>query len=287
VSGASLHLREDPWERLANLREAVPDIPFQMLLRGANAVGYTSYPDNVVYQFCKVAKETGMDVFRMFDSVNYIENKKIGIDAVGQAGGIVEAAVCYTGDVSDPNRGMYNLEYYLKFARELEAQGIHVLCIKDMAGLLKPQAATMLVGAIRQEFPNLPIHVHTHDTAGTGVASMLACAKAGADAVDAACDAMSGTTSQPSLGAIVAGTSCTELDTGLDMGQIQSLNEYWEECRGLYAPFESGQKTGSSDVYDHEMPGRQYTNRKCCCCCCHLFCANVIWLGRPACFANV
>ena len=157
-------LREDPWERLATLREAVPDIPFQMLLRGANAVGYTSYPDNVVFDFCKVAKEAGMDVFRVFDSVNYLENMKLGIDAVGQAGGIVEAAVCYTGDVSNPERGMYNLDYYLEFARQLEQLGIHVLAIKDMAGLLKPQAATLLIGALRKEHPNLPIHVHTHDT---------------------------------------------------------------------------------------------------------------------------
>ena len=201
-----------------------------------------------------------MDVFRVFDSVNYIENMKLGIDAVGTAGGIVEAAVCYTGDVSDPSKGRYNLDYYLNFVRELKALGIHVLCIKDMAGLLKPQAATMLVGAIRQEFPDLPIHVHTHDTAGTGVASMLACARAGADAVDAATDAMSGTTAQPSLGAIVASTQGSDLDTGLYLDQVQALNEYWEECRGLYAPFESGQKTGSSDVYDHEMPGGQYTN---------------------------
>jgi pyruvate carboxylase len=241
-------LRECPWDRLAQMREAVPDIPFQMLLRGANAVGYTSYPDNVVYQFCKQAKDTGMDVFRVFDSVNYLENMKLGIDAVGSAGGIVEAVCCYTGDVSNPHRGQYDLEYYLNYVRQLEELGIHVLAIKDMAGLLKPQAATLLVGAIRQEFPNLPIHVHTHDTGGTGVASMLACAQAGADAVDAASDAMSGTTSQPSLGALVASTQGTELDTGLDLGQVQALNEYWEECRGLYAPFESGQKTGSSDV---------------------------------------
>jgi len=253
-------LRECPWDRLAALREAVPDIPFQMLLRGANAVGYTSYPDNVVYQFCKLAKDTGMDVFRIFDSVNYIENMKLGIDAVGAAGGIIEAAVCYTGDVSDPNRGMYDLEYYMNYVRELERLGIHVLAIKDMAGVIKPQAASLLVGAIRNEWPNLPIHVHTHDTAGTGVASMLACARAGADAVDAACDAMSGTTSQPSLGALVASTAGTEHDTGLELAQVQALNEYWEECRGLYAPFESGQKTGSSDVYVHEMPGGQYTN---------------------------
>jgi pyruvate carboxylase len=253
-------LRECPWDRLASMREAVPDIPFQMLLRGANAVGYTSYPDNLVYEFCRLAKDTGMDVFRVFDSVNYLENMRLGIDAVGQAGGIVEASVCYTGDVSDPNRGQYNLEYYLEYARQLQGLGIHVLNIKDMAGVLKPKAATMLVGAIRKEFPDLPIHVHTHDTAGTGVASMLACAAAGADAVDAASDAMSGTTAQPSLGAIVASTQGTDLDTGLDLGQVQALNEYWEECRGLYAPFESGQKTGSSDVYEHEMPGGQYTN---------------------------
>ena len=253
-------LRECPWDRLAEFREAVPDIPFQMLLRGANGVGYTSYPDNVVYEFCKHAKETGMDVFRVFDSLNYIENMKLGVDAVGTAGGIVEAAVCYTGDVSDPNRGNYDLEYYLNFVRELHTLGIHTLAIKDMAGLLKPEAATMLVGEIRNEFPDLPIHVHTHDTAGTGVASMLAAAKAGADAVDAALDSMSGTTSQPSLGALVASTSGTPIDTGLDPGQIQSLNEYWEECRGLYAPFESGQKTGSSDVFVNEIPGGQNTN---------------------------
>jgi pyruvate carboxylase len=253
-------LRECPWDRLAAMREKVPNIPFQMLLRGANAVGYTSYPDNLVFEFCKVAKETGMDVFRVFDSVNYIENMKLGIDAVGEAGGIIEAAVCYTGDVSNPNRGQYNLEYYLNFVRELHSLGIHVLAIKDMAGVLKPEAATLLVGSIRHEFPDLPIHVHTHDTAGTGVASMLACARAGADVVDCASDAMSGTTAQPSLGALVASTTGTDIDTGLDLKQIQMLNEYWEECRGIYAPFESGQKTGSSDVYEHEMPGGQYTN---------------------------
>lgn len=253
-------LRECPWERLAVLREAVPDIPFQMLLRGANAVGYTSYPDNVVYEFCNLAKLHGMDVFRIFDSVNYIENMRLGIDAVGQAGGIIEAAIGYTGDVSHPKRGMYDLDYYLKFAQELVDSGIHVLAIKDMAGLLKPAAATKLIGALREAHPNLPIHVHTHDTAGTGVASMLAAAHAGADAVDAAMDAMSGTTSQPSMGAIVASTAGTELDTGLELSEVAAVNEYWEECRGLYAPFESGQKTGSADVYIHEMPGGQYTN---------------------------
>ncbi|OQR81085.1 precursor of carboxylase pyruvate carboxylase [Achlya hypogyna] len=253
-------LREDPWERLANLRELVPDVPFQMLLRGANAVGYTSYPDNVVYKFCEKAQQTGMDVFRVFDSLNYLENMRLGIDAVGASGGIIEAAVCYTGDVSDPERGPYNLEYYLNFTRQLVGLGIHVLAIKDMAGLLKPQAAQILIGAIRAEFPDLPIHVHTHDTAGTGVSSMLQAAYAGADAVDCATDAMSGTTSQPSMGAIVAALQNTELDTKVDAGMINDINDYWETMRGVYAPFESGQKSGSADVYHHEMPGGQYTN---------------------------
>jgi pyruvate carboxylase len=253
-------LKECPWDRLGSLREAVPDIPLQMLLRGANAVGYTSYPDNVVHEFCKRSKEHGMDIFRVFDSVNYVENMRLGIDAVGGAGGIVEAAIAYTGDVSDPSRGNYDLEYYLNLAKELDDLGIHVLAIKDMAGLLKPQAATLLIGALREAHPDLPIHVHTHDTAGTGVASMLAAARAGADAVDAAMDAMSGTTSQPSLGALVASTSGTPLDTGLALEEVSAVNEYWEECRGLYAPFESGQKSGSADVYIHEMPGGQYTN---------------------------
>mmetsp|Transcript_14151 Transcript_14151/g.27488 ORF Transcript_14151/g.27488 Transcript_14151/m.27488 type:complete len:1192 (+) Transcript_14151:68-3643(+) len=253
-------LREDPWERLASLREKVPDIPFQMLLRGANAVGYTSYPDNVVFKFCEQAQRTGMDVFRVFDSLNYLENMRLGIDAVGSAGGIIEAVVCYTGDVSDPTRGQYNLEYYLDFVRQLVNEGIHVLAIKDMAGLLKPQAAKILVGAIRKEFPDLPIHVHTHDTAGTGVTSMLECAYAGADAVDCATDAMSGTTSQPSMGAIVNSLKGTELDTGVDVEEIVPIDEYWETVRGVYAPFESGQMSGSADVYLHEMPGGQYTN---------------------------
>jgi len=196
----------------------------------------------------------------IFDSLNYIENLKLGIDAVGEAGGVIEGAVCYTGDVANPKRGMYNLEYYLNFVRELNDLGIHVLAIKDMAGLLKPESAQMLVSAIRAEHFDLPIHVHTHDTAGTGVASMLAAAKAGADVVDAATDALSGLTSQPSLGALVASTSGTDLDTGISLQEVSALNEYWEECRGLYAPFESGQKSGSADVYIHEMPGGQYTN---------------------------
>lgn len=253
-------LKEDPWDRLGRMREAVPDIPFQMLLRGANAVGYTSYPDNVVHKFCDLAVKHGMDVFRIFDSVNYVENMRLGIDAVGSAGGIVEAAIGYTGDITDPSKTKYTLDYYLDLANQLVGLGIHVLAVKDMAGLLKPEAAKILIGALRKEHPNLPIHVHTHDTAGAGVASMIECAKAGADAVDAATDAMSGLTSQPSMGALVSSLKGTQYDTGINAAELNAINEYWEGCRELYAPFESGQKSGSADVYMHEMPGGQYTN---------------------------
>ena len=255
-------LKECPWDRLARLSETVPNIPTQMLLRGANAVGYTSYPDNVVFKFCEVAKDHGMDIFRVFDSLNYLPNLQLGIDAAGRAGAVVEAAICYTGDVSSKNPGKYDLDYYLTLARALVKAGTHVLCIKDMAGLLKPKAATILIGALRREFPNIPIHVHTHDTAGAGVASMLAAAAAGADIVDAAVDSMSGMTSQPSMGAIVAALEGTELDTGIPLRAVSELSNYWEQARGLYAPFEctTTMKSGSSDVYTHEIPGGQYTN---------------------------
>eukprot|EP01029_Cantina_marsupialis_P012211 TRINITY_DN26_c0_g1_i2.p1 TRINITY_DN26_c0_g1~~TRINITY_DN26_c0_g1_i2.p1 ORF type:complete len:1184 (+),score=463.93 TRINITY_DN26_c0_g1_i2:119-3670(+) len=253
-------LKEDPWERLSQLREEIPNIPFQMLLRGANAVGYTSYPDNLIYKFCEKAVDEGMDVFRIFDSLNYLENMKLGIDAVGAAGGIIEAAVCYTGDVARDGDNKYNLDYYLNLVRELKEMGTHILGIKDMAGLLKPGAARKLVGAIREEFPDLPIHVHTHDTACTGVASMVECAMAGADVVDAAMDSVSGMTSQPSLGALVAALENHERDTGIDFHNAARISQYWEECRGLYQGFESGQKAGSTDVFMHEMPGGQYTN---------------------------
>ncbi|GFH60502.1 hypothetical protein CTEN210_16978 [Chaetoceros tenuissimus] len=253
-------LNECPWERLEKLREAVPNVPFQMLLRGANAVGYTNYPDNVVYKFCEQAQKSGVDVFRVFDSLNYIDNLKLGVDAAGAAGGFVEGAMSYTGDVADPSKGKYNLEYYLDLARKLVDMGVHSLAIKDMAGLLTPRATTMLVSALREEHPDVPIHVHTHDTAGSGVASMIAAAQAGADVVDSAIDGMSGLTSQPSLGALVANMANTDLDTGIDLKDIGPLNTYWENVRQLYAPFESGQLSGSSDVYQHEIPGGQYTN---------------------------
>jgi len=253
-------LHECPWERLESLREKTPDVPFQMLLRGANAVGYTNYPDNVVHKFCKQAHASGIDIFRVFDSLNYLENLKLGVDAAGAAGGFVEGAMSYTGNVADPTKGKYNLEYYMKLADELVGMGVHSLAIKDMAGLLTPAAAKMLVGALREQHPNTPIHVHTHDTPGTGIASMIAAAEAGADVVDVAIDAMSGMTSQPSMGALVSMLAGTEKDTGIDKSLVGGLNTYWENVRNVYLPFESGQLSGSSDVYEHEIPGGQYTN---------------------------
>jgi pyruvate carboxylase len=231
-----------------------------MLLRGANAVGYTSYPDNIIYDFCQKAKDHGMDIFRIFDSLNYIENMKLGIDAVKKAGGVIEAAICYTGDISNPNKKKFNLEYYLNLTEQLVNLGIHVLGIKDMAGLLKPEAAKLLVGSIRKKWPDLPIHVHTHDTAGTGVASMLAAALAGADVIDLAIDSLSGTTSQPSMGAVVSALEHTDLGTGIRLEDVHALNGYWEQARKLYSCFEAGVLSADSSVYEHEMPGGQYTN---------------------------
>ncbi|XP_066282622.1 pyruvate carboxylase, mitochondrial-like isoform X1 [Branchiostoma lanceolatum] len=255
-------LKECPWERLEAMRKRIPNIPFQMLLRGANGVGYTSYPDNVIFEFCKVAKETGMDVFRVFDSLNYLPNLILGMEAAGEAGGIVEAAICYSGDVSDPTKTKYNLKYYMDLADELIKAGTHVLSIKDMAGLLKPQAAKILISALRDKHPDMPIHVHTHDTSGAGVASMLACAEAGADVVDVAVDSMSGMTSQPSMGALVASLQGTELDTGIPLERVFDYSAYWEQTRQLYSPFECtvSMKSGNADVYENEIPGGQYTN---------------------------
>ncbi|CAG2064329.1 unnamed protein product [Timema podura] len=203
------------------MRKQIPNIPFQMLLRGANAVGYTNYPDNVVYKFCELSVQCGMDIFRVFDSLNYLPNLIVGMEAAGKAGGVVEAAISYTGDLSDPSRTKYNLKYYLNLADELVKAGTHIICIKDMAGLLKPAAARILISALRDKYPDLPIHIHTHDTAGAGVASMLACAESGADVVDVAVDSMSGMTSQPSMGAMVATLQGSKLDTGLDLKNVK------------------------------------------------------------------
>ncbi|KAF7990703.1 hypothetical protein HCN44_000508 [Aphidius gifuensis] len=255
-------LHECPWERLEAMRKAIPNIPFQMLLRGANAVGYTNYPDNVVYKFCDLSVKCGMDIFRVFDSLNYLPNLILGMEAAGKAGGVVEAAISYTGDVSDLSRQKYDLKYYTNLADELVKAGTHVLCIKDMAGLLKPKAAGILIDAIRQKHPDIPIHIHTHDTAGAGVAAMLECAKAGADVVDVAVDSMSGMTSQPSMGAIVASLQGTDIDTNFDLRDVSEYSAYWEQTRTLYAPFEctTTMKSGNADVYLNEIPGGQYTN---------------------------
>ncbi|CAH0625321.1 unnamed protein product [Chrysodeixis includens] len=254
-------LHECPWERLRDMRRLIPNIPFQMLLRGANAVGYTNYPDNVVFKFCDMAVKNGMDVFRVFDSLNYLPNLILGMDAAGKAGGVVEAAISYTGDVSDPNKKKYDLKYYVNLADELVKAGTHVLAIKDMAGLLKPQAAKILTSAIRDRHPDVPIHVHTHDTSGAGVAAMLACAEAGADVVDVAADSMSGLTSQPSMSAVVTKLQGTVLDTKIPLQKVLEYSSYWEQARKLYAPFEAtAMNTGKTDVDLTDVPGGQYTN---------------------------
>eukprot|EP00210_Caulerpa_lentillifera_P003086 g2948.t1 len=255
-------LHECPWRRLEQLRELVPNIPFQMLFRGANAVGYTSYPDNVVKAFIREAKRTGIDIFRIFDSLNYIDNLKFGIDEVRKVDGVAEGTLCYTGDLSSKKPSVYNLDYYLDLARQLVDHGVHTLAVKDMAGVLKPKAAEILVSALRAEFPNIPLHIHTHDSAGTGVATQISAAEAGADIVDCCIDSMSGMTSQPSMGAIVGALHGTPLDTGLDLSQIINVDIFWEQTRSLYAPYESNLKSTCSDVYDHAMPGGQYTNLK-------------------------
>jgi len=254
-------LNEDPWERLAAIRQEAPNLLTQMLLRGANAVGYANYPDNVVRAFIRQAALSGMDVFRIFDCLNWVENMRVAIDAVVENGKIAEGALCYTGDILDPDRAKYPLAYYVGLAKELEAAGCHILAIKDMAGLLKPAAARKLVSALRSEV-GLPVRLHTHDTSGIAAATVLAAVEAGVDAFDAAIDSMSGTTSQPCLGSIVEALRHTERDTGLDAAAIRALSDYWEAVRAQYAAFESDNRAGASEVYLHEMPGGQFTNLK-------------------------
>jgi pyruvate carboxylase len=252
-------LKEDPWERLRVLREAVPNILLQMLLRASNAVGYTNYADNVVKFFVQQAAKSGVDVFRVFDSLNWVDNMRVAMDAVVEAGALCEGTICYTGDLFDASRPKYNLAYYVKMAKELERAGAHILGIKDMAGVCKPRAAAALVKALKQEV-GLPIHFHTHDTSGISAASVLAAVDAGCDAVDGAMDSMSGLTSQPNLGAIVAALAGSERDPGLDIAAMREISTYWEGARRYYAPFEADIRSGTSDVYRHEMPGGQYTN---------------------------
>jgi pyruvate carboxylase len=252
-------LKESPWDRLAQLRTKVPNILFQMLLRAANAVGYTNYPDNVVKLFVKESAAAGIDVFRIFDALNYTPNLRLAIDAVRSTGMIAEAAICYTGDILDPNRPKYDLKYYVELAKQLEKLGANILAVKDMAGLLKPYAARKLVKALRQEV-GLPIHLHTHDTAGGQIATYLEAAEQGVNVVDCAFAPLAGVTSQPSLNALVEAMRFTARDTGLDFDSLQSTADYWGQVRGRYAAFETGILAASADVYRHEMPGGQYTN---------------------------
>ena len=254
-------LQECPWQRLRDLRAAMPNLMTQMLLRASNGVGYTNYPDNVVQGFVKQAAASGVDVFRVFDSLNWVENMRVAMDAVIEAGKVCEGTLCYTGDMLDPNRAKYNLKYYVDLANELKAAGAHVLGLKDMAGLLKPAAARQLVRTLKQEV-GLPVHFHTHDTSGAAAATILAACDAGVDAVDAAMDAFSGGTSQPCLGSIVEALRHTDRDTGLDIAAIREISNYWEAVRGQYAAFESGLPAPASEVYLHEMPGGQFTNLK-------------------------
>ena len=251
-------LREDPWERLAGLRRAVPNLLLQMLLRGANAVGYKNYPDNVVRFFVRRAAAAGIDLFRVFDCLNWADNMRLAMDAVREEGKLCEAAICYTGDLCNPD-SKYDLRYYAELARTLEKAGAHVIGIKDMAGLCKPEAARRLIGALRQEV-GLPLHFHTHDSSGISAASAIAAAEAGCDAIDGAMDAWSGLTSQPNLGSIVEALRGTPRDTGLERSAMRRINTYWEGVRCAYGAFESDMRAGASTVFEHGMPGGQYTN---------------------------
>ncbi|MEM7047968.1 MAG: pyruvate carboxylase [Pseudomonadota bacterium] len=254
-------LQECPWQRLRDLRAAMPNLLTQMLLRASNGVGYTNYPDNVVRAFIKQAATSGVDIFRVFDSLNWVENMRVAMDAVCAENKICEAAICYTGDILDPARAKYDLAYYVAMGKDLKNAGAHIIGIKDMAGLLKPAGATLLIKALRDEV-GLPIHFHTHDTSGVAAATVLAAAAAGVDAVDAAMDSFSGGTSQPCLGSIVQALMRTGRDTGLDIDAIRQISNYFEAVRGHYRAFEAGLTAPASEVYLHEMPGGQFTNLK-------------------------
>ncbi|MBA2375071.1 MAG: pyruvate carboxylase, partial [Rubrobacter sp.] len=252
-------LHEDPWSRLEKLREALPNVCLQMLLRGRNAVGYTAYPDDIVSAFVEEAKETGIDIFRIFDANNDIEQMRPAIRAAVEAGAVAEGTLCYTADLSDPSEKLYTLDYYLRLAEQLVEAGSHILCIKDMAGLVRAPAAKELVSALRERF-ELPVHFHTHDTGGGQLASYLAAIEAGVDAIDGAAAPLSGMTSQPSLAAIVAATDRTERETGISLDALGDLEPYWEAVRTLYAPFEAGLRSPTGTVYRHEIPGGQLSN---------------------------
>ncbi|HEV7226001.1 MAG TPA: pyruvate carboxylase, partial [Pirellulales bacterium] len=252
-------LKECPWQRLTDLRLKIPNILFQMLLRASNALGYSNYPDNLVQSFVEEAASAGIDVFRVFDSLNWAPNMRVAMEAVQKSGAICEAAICYTGDVLDKKRTKYNLKYYVALAKELEKMGAHILAIKDMAGLCKPYAAELLVRTLKQEI-GIPIHFHTHDTSGVQAAAILKGAEVDLDIADAAFSPLSGLTSQPNLNSIVEALRFTPRDTGLDPERLEHTAEYWEAVRDFYAPFETGMKASTASVYYNEMPGGQYTN---------------------------
>lgn len=254
-------LKEDPWQRLHKLSELIPNILFQMLLRGSNAVGYTNYPDNVVEKFVEEAANSGVDIFRVFDSLNWTTGMRVAMDAVRKSGKICEASICYTGDITDPRRDKYPLEYYINMAKELEKMGAHILGIKDMAGLLKPMAGYKLVKALKENI-GIPIHLHTHDTSSNAGSMLLMAVDAGVDIVDAALSSLSGLTAQPNMNALVAALERTERDPKVNAAGLQQLANYWETVREYYAPFESGLKSGTAEVYHHEIPGGQYSNYK-------------------------
>ncbi len=254
-------LKESPWSRLELLREMIPNILFQMLLRGSNAVGYKNYPDNVIKAFIKQSAKSGVDIFRIFDSLNWLDQIKPSVEEVLKLGKVAEVAICYTGDILDKTKTKYTLDYYVKKAKEVEAMGAHILAIKDMSGLLKPAAAMRLVKALKDEV-KMPIHFHTHDTAGNGVSSMLMASAAGVDIVSGAVSSMSGTTSQPSLDSIAAALENTPRESKINLDEIQIVNDYYEKVRKYYTGFESGLKTGTTQIYKYEVPGGQYSNLK-------------------------
>lgn len=254
-------LKESPWIRLSKLREQIPSIMFQMLLRASNGVGYKNYPDNVIKEFIKESANQGIDVFRIFDSLNWVENMKPSIEIALETGKIVEASMCYTGDILDTSKAKYNLDYYIRMAKELESLGTDIICIKDMAGLLKPYAAYKLIKELKANV-NTPIHLHTHDTSGNGVATCLMASEAGVDIVDTALETMAGLTSQPSLNAIVEALKNSERDTGIDLYGYEELGAYYKDIRKIYNKFESDLSNPSAEIYKYEIPGGQYTNLK-------------------------
>ena len=254
-------LRESPWERLEVLRKKIPNILFQMLLRGSNGVGYKNYPDNVIREFIRESAEGGIDVFRIFDSLNWLKGMEIAIDEVLKTGKIAEACICYTGDILDTKKDKYTLQYYVNMAKEIEKTGAHILGIKDMSALLKPYAARKLIKALKDEI-SIPIHLHTHDTSGNGVATLLMAAEAGVDIVDVAISSMSGLTSQPSLNSVVAALKNTTRDTKINIDDLEKLSNYWSAVRPVYEQFESDLKSATAEIYKYEIPGGQYSNLK-------------------------